>query len=142
MAKETKIREIWLGAWIVSIAMAAVNTVQQQLANPVLQASPRLQLGSILFCLALTAIFGYGGYYCAYKNAGTKFVTFCSVMTIGTIVAMIALHVTGKLVPPANVSYYWLKFAWRQTIGLLWAILCWKMRKENQKFYDGLIEPN
>lgn len=130
---DQKIRKQWLIVWIISTAINFITTLLRVLFDQSLSAFPLIQYGSAALSFLSLAAFSYAAYRCIYKKPGTKLLTFFLALTIISLVAMPILYLSGKLQPPAYLPHYGSYLFVTQLIGLIWVVVCWRMRQTNKR---------
>jgi hypothetical protein len=95
--------------------------------------SPAFRYGQLAVMLIVMPLVAYFLYHCAYKKMGTKFLTFCLVVTLLNFVASPAFYFLGMVPFADQIPYYKFYLLIGEAIGIVWFVLCWKMRKLNKK---------
>jgi len=128
---DKKVRKQWLIVFIVSILINSIVTSLQFLFDPALANPPLVKPIVMTFVLLGIGTFSFILYRCIYKKPGTKLLVFCLIMTTITLVMTPILYLTGKAQPPPHIPYYGAYIIVTQAMGIVWIVLCWRMRKTN-----------
>lgn len=91
--------------------------------------------GLALFLIPLLSqfAFSYIMYHCAYKKPGTKLLLFSFILTGFSVVLTPILYLLGFIKDPGYIPFYGIYLTLSETMGIFWAITCWKMRSINQR---------
>ena len=130
---DQKIRKQWLIVWIISTAINFISTVLRLLYEGSLNPFPIIQYGFAALSFLILGALSYAAYRCIYKKPGTKLLTFFLILAIIGLVMTPILYLSGKLQPPAYVPYYKSQLFVSQLMGLVWVVVCWRMRQTNKR---------
>ncbi len=122
--------------WLMLLGLSQLNTVWMIFLKRLdisFSAVPQAVWYGVMAGVFLFAfIFNFSLYHCAYKKPGTKFLMFCLIMNglsflslPGNLIAAIAAFKTH--------IYFGTWIIGSQIMGILWFVLCLKLRKINQK---------
>lgn len=133
--EDKKLRSYWVKFLWAMTAFNMVTTAFFQLYFAVSKGDlpAAFRYGGVAFSMAGMLFFAYLLYRFAYKKRGTKFLTFCLIVTLFGFVGSPILYFQGRMPLADQIPYYKFYFLFTQALGVAWFVLCWKMRKINKK---------
>lgn len=131
--KDRKIRKQWLVIWALSLVIAVVSVFLQLRFDTSSPFSMTARYVIATFSLLGAVGFSFAVYHCSYRKPGTKILVFCLIVTGISLVISPLFYLSGRMQPPPYIPYYGIYFLLTQAMGIYWAVLCWKMRKINQR---------
>jgi predicted membrane-bound spermidine synthase len=131
---DKKVRKSWLLMLGVNVLLSGINMLFIENYDPVIRTMPAaFHYGMFAFSMSVGIGFAYLLYHCAYKKPGTKFLVFCMTMSLLGLISAPFLYFNGKIGPLAQVPLYKMYLVATQLIGIVWVVLCWKMRAVNHR---------
>lgn len=130
---DQKIRKQWLIGWISLTVMNLIYTFLSLYSEPAFQSFPEMRKMMSLLILPLAALFAWIFFYCAYRKPGTKLLLFSICSTVFSVLLLPFLFLIGKLSLPSFMPNWPIYLLWSEGLGILWIVLCTRMRRVNQK---------
>ncbi len=137
---ELKIRKQWLAVFILNLVQTTVWQFLMFFYNPMLGEMPS-SFGLIGGVLS-TSVFGYAIYHCVYKKPGIKLLTVFLVLSFAGLFVTPVLLIMGKMNPPFYIPFYVGLQVLSYLIAICWTVVCWRIRKVNQKLISSLTLSN
>ncbi len=130
---DLKIRKQWLVIWILSMSISFITMLLQMLFDHSPNLPPVVQYWIGAISLLSIGALNYVAYRCIYKKPGTKLLTLFLIFSVIALPVTPILYLKGQLEPLPYIPYYGVFLLMSEVIGIVWIIVCWRMRKANKR---------